>query len=447
MSKNIIVAGAGHGGIAVAALLAKSGLDVTVYERAPQGSLGYDWTDIFAPDAWKAAGIAMPPKEKYEYKTNMTFYSPNQKIPLTQQIPADEIEIKMERKDIYEHLILHALSCGVKFVYDCEIERPILLGNRVIGIKTKCGNYYANLVIDAAGIDSPVRSNLPKMCGVEKSPGAFEQLYVYRAFYNKAMEEPVDYKYKVYLLPENKLGIGWVADENEFVDLLIGRFEPFTLEEAQKDAVFFRKSNPNLGCKLLRGGQITKIPLRQPLSVMVCDGYAAIGDSAFMTIPIIGSGIANSLKAAKMLADTILADKAGAYCADTLWGYQTRYYKQIGAGLARIACLKNLLVKITPEELDLCFEKGILTADDFALGSCNTDITGMLKLSAGDLKHRAKSLVKEKELLKKILAIGLNIGKTTALTATMPKQWNRSVVFDWSRKYRNYYEKFEGVLK
>ena len=46
---------------------------------------------------------------------------------------------------------------------------------------------------------------------------------------------------------------------------------------------------------------------------MVADGYAAIGDSAFMTVPVIGSGIANALKAAKILADAIssIGEKTG----------------------------------------------------------------------------------------------------------------------------------------
>ena len=63
MSVKIIVAGAGHGGIAAAAILAQNGYDVTVYERGKEGTLGYDWTDIFAPGALKIAGIGMPPEE------------------------------------------------------------------------------------------------------------------------------------------------------------------------------------------------------------------------------------------------------------------------------------------------------------------------------------------------------------------------------------------------
>ena len=68
MGKNIIVAGLGHGGIAAAALLAKAGCDVTVYEKKKEGTLGYDWTDIFAPDALDIAGMDMPDEDKYEYK-------------------------------------------------------------------------------------------------------------------------------------------------------------------------------------------------------------------------------------------------------------------------------------------------------------------------------------------------------------------------------------------
>ena len=68
MGKKIIVAGLGHGGIAAAAQLAKAGFDVTVYEQKKEGTLGYDWTDIFAPDALAVAGMDMPPEDKYTYK-------------------------------------------------------------------------------------------------------------------------------------------------------------------------------------------------------------------------------------------------------------------------------------------------------------------------------------------------------------------------------------------
>ena len=76
MSKKIIVAGLGHGGIAAAAMLADAGYDVTVYEKSAEGTLGYDWTDIFDPKALKIAKVPMPDEDKYEYKEDMTLFHP-----------------------------------------------------------------------------------------------------------------------------------------------------------------------------------------------------------------------------------------------------------------------------------------------------------------------------------------------------------------------------------
>ena len=123
--KKIIVAGAGHGGLAAAALLSKDGYDVTVFEKNARNGLGYDWTDIFAPGALGIASVPMPEKDKFTYKDNMTFYSPNCKKGLVQNVPEDQLEIKMERKDIYDLLVSNAEKAGVKFVFECAVKRPL----------------------------------------------------------------------------------------------------------------------------------------------------------------------------------------------------------------------------------------------------------------------------------------------------------------------------------
>lgn len=440
MSKKIIIAGGGHGGIAAAAILAANGLDVTVYEAKSEGTLGYDWTDIFAPKALQTAGMKMPDNEMFEYKKNMTFYSPNQKSPLTQDVPEDQREIKMERKDIYSHFINHAKANGVKFVYDCKINAAKMHGDRVVGIQTNIGDFYADLVIDAAGLNSPIRTKLPKMCLIENQAAPFEQFYVYRAFYNKAQEPQDANPFKIYMLPQGKLGIAWVANEEETADLLIGRFKPFGMKEVEETAQYLRQTNPHLGTQVKRGGQMVNIPVRQPLSVMVCDGYAAIGDSAFMTVPIIGSGIANSLKAAKILADTILKDTSFAYSAETLWDYQVKYYKTLGADLAPLASVKNFLAKITTDELDYIFEKGILTAKEFTIGADSTSVGSILKMSPSDLIERAKNICADKELLGKILALGIQIGRVSAVTSMMPKKWNKEKIASWAKRYQKLFE-------
>ena len=45
------------------------------------------------------------------------------------------------------------------FAFGCEVREPVVLGSRIIGIMTSQGIRLADLVIDACGIDSPVRRN------------------------------------------------------------------------------------------------------------------------------------------------------------------------------------------------------------------------------------------------------------------------------------------------
>ena len=434
MGKKIIVAGLGHGGIAAAALIAKAGFDVTVYEQKSEGTLGYDWTDIFAPNALSIAGMDMPPADKFEYKEDMTFFNPSMTTALRQNVPQDQLEIKMERRDIYDHFIKNALKHGVKIVYDCKVEGPIVLGNRVVGIKTEKGDVYGDLVIDSCGMNSPVRRNLPESFGIEKDVARNEKISIYRAFFNKACDDAVEAKFKVMLFAGGVKGISWVASEDEYTDLLLGRFEDFDMEEVERFSAYLRESNPRLGTEVVRGGQFVEISVRQPLSIMVADGYAAIGDSAFMTVPLIGSGIANSLKAAKVLADTVISDKSRSFSAESLWRYQMGYYKVLGAGLAPLACGKLLLISLSPEEVDYVFEKGIMTADMMTIGA---DFTGLasVKLDPKELINQAKEVCGDPELLKKIIACGVRMGKAIAACAMMPKKWNAKRVQSWAKVY------------
>ncbi len=436
MSKKIIVAGGGHGGIATAYRLAQHGFDVTVFERNKREDMGYDWTDIFDRKGFTCLGLPMPDKELYNLKHDMTFYGPAMDTPLTQNVPEDQLEIQMERKDIYNHLIYHAEKAGVKFVYECNIEGPVLIGNRVVGIKTSMGEQTGDLVIDACGIHSPVRMNLPPYFGIQKKPKDYEQFYVYRAFYNKACEvEDVD-RYKVLLLPEGGEGISWIATEENHTDVLIGRFHPFTLEEANATVERMRKSNPSIGTKKVRGGQFVNIPIRQPLGIMVADGYAAIGDSAFMTVPVIGSGIANSLKAAKILADTIICDKTCSYSGEVLWQYQRKFYKELGNGLAPLACVKMMLARFTGDDLDYVIRNKILNADDMTIGADSNSLVSMMKVADPSvIPVKLYGLVKNKTVLVKIARLGYDLARAVAVTAAMPKTYNRQAILKWVKEY------------
>lgn len=439
MGKKIIVAGGGHGGIATAYILAKAGFDVTVYEKNKREEMGYDWTDIFDKKGFTACGMDIPPKEMYNLKHNMTFYGPSHEKALVQDTPKDQLEIQMERKDIYNYIISYAEKEGVKFEYETSITAPVVLGNRVAGIETNKGTFFGDLVIDSAGMNSPLRRALPESMGVQNEVAPYEQFYVYRAFFNKAAETTDEKdKFKVYMLNEGILGICWVAAEENFTDVLIGRFEEFDENEVSRTLDVLRHSDPSIGENVVRGGQFVNIPVRQPLGVMVADGYAAIGDSAFMTVPIIGSGIANSFKAAAILANVIIKDKDEEFSAKTLWEYQTTYYKELGSGLAPLACVKLMLTRLEASDLDYIFDKGILNAEDMTIGADSTNLASMLGgMSMDDIKIKLSGLVKNKKVLLKVIRLGLEIVKATAACAQMPKTYDKAKVNSWVEKYND----------
>ncbi len=442
MSKKIIVAGGGHGGIAAGAILAGNGFDVTVYEKNKRKDMGYDWTDIFDRKAFTAIGMDVPDSSLWALKNDMTFFGPGMKTALRQNTPEDQLELQMERKTIYDCLIAYAEECGVKFEFGKSVDGPLMLGNRVAGVRIGKKDIFADLVIDACGINSPLRMNLPKYLGIQKEPKEYERFYVWRGFYEKIDCGEVEDKFKVLLFHKGKLGISWVAGEEEYTDILIGRFAKLDKEEVEKTLGCLREENPHLGEKLVRGGEFVEIPVRQPLGVLVADGYAAIGDSAFMTVPIIGSGIANSMKAGAILANAVIDDKTESYSGATLWKYQRDYYEKIGNGLAPLACIKLLLTRLECDELDYIFEKGILNAEDMTIGADSTNLGALLGgMSIDDIKIKVGGLLGNTDVLKKVIRLGTDIAAVMAVTAAMPKEYNLKKVYAWAEKYNKCFKR------
>lgn len=434
MSRKIIVAGGGHGGITTAMLLSQNGFDVEVYEKNEREDMGYDWTDIFNPRCLAKVGLPMPSEDLYEYKTDMTFYSPSEKTPVPQHVPESEREIKMERKDIYNHLITHAEKAGVKFNYGYNIEGAIVKDKTVIGIKTDKGDFYGDLVIDACGCDSVVRASLPESFGIQARVGEYEKFFIYRAFFDKASEEPVKDPYKVCIFSEGKLGIGWVATEKEHTDLLIGRFEPFDMAEAERTAEYYRGRNKSLGRKVLRGNSFACIPVRHPLSVMVANGYAAIGDSSFMAFPVTGTGIANALSASVLLATVIIKNQKNDYTAKVLWEYQREYFKKIGNGLAPVAKAKLLLTTFTTDDIDYIFDNGIITEKELSVSAeaFNIDIASYISM---ETLVRLKAILTNKSVRRKLFSVLGGMVAVVAGLQTMPKAYDEEKVLAWARKY------------
>ncbi len=366
MSYKILVAGAGHGGLTAAAILAKNGCDVTVVEKSPLKDLGYDWHDVFGLDAFDFADVPRPDPSQYGPYTGDSFAGPSfdEIVPLDN--PGDPNTISMDRKILINHLVSHCRKCGVKFVFGTEIIAPVLSGSRVIGFTTRSKKgkktFYGDLVIDAAGMNSPVRRQLPEKCGIQNEISENDRIYIWRGYFNRT--DAPDGKYVWTVIPYHmcRPGLSWIIADPDFVDILIGKFSELHQVEVDDALEDFRSRDPRLGDTLIRGGGFVSIPIGASIPMLVCDGYAAVGDSASMVVPITGSGISLSMKAGKLLALAVMNDREGDFTRETLWSYQYRYYKILEAGQLSIYALRKHLTCLSAADVDFMF-KNIITPE------------------------------------------------------------------------------------
>lgn len=437
---NIIIAGAGVGGLFVAEKLSREGHSVTVFEKSLPESMGYDQTDFVDEKYFTFAGLEIP-EGSIKPKNEITLVPLDKSVePIT--LPAgNDNSLFLNRKELFENLKERCDKAGVVFEFGCEIFEPIVLGSRVVGIKASKGDFFADLIIDSCGVSSPLRQALPEFTHIQREFGAFDKLYTYRAYFNKNKEMPdPETNYNIFVKHNGDEGISWLVNDGDFTDVLIARFNKLSDSQILEELMTLCKENPHMGTTLVRGGEKSVIPVRQPLSVFVCDGYAAIGDSACMTYPIKGSGIGYSLVAAKLLSDCVNSDTDGLFIAETLWPYEVSFFKEVGFEACRLALMKNLLPYVTAKEVsDLLGEK-ILTTDE--IRDVYNDITGTLISSKAisAIREKLKKLSDYPDSRAKLLELIKWYGKWLITEPQFPMEYNRQEVAKWAEKYDEFFE-------
>ena len=440
--KKIIVAGAGHGGIVAAYHLAKDGFDVTIYEQGEKGKLGHEQSDFIQPDGFEKSGIPIP-EEYYVKRTPITFCVLGTDIkPLVQENKPETFDVEIDRNALYSHLLELAEEAGVKIVYGCRIESPLMLGSRIIGIRTSCGDFYADLVIDACGVDSVLRSALPPSFHIQQQAEKFDVLKVYRAYFDKNKDvSDCDYRFKVSLLPGEFCGITWVFTCEDSVDILIGSLNELSESDIEHYLNIHRSENSHLGSELVRGGKVTSIPVRQPLAVMVADGYAAIGDSAFMAIPINGSGIGCSMRAGKILADCVKADKDGLFNCESLWGYQSDYFHEIGSRSCVLAIVKSFLLKIGQDDMAYTFKEQIISSKDFEkFYNIEGIVNHLTVLKPAEIRSRAKKVLNRSNFRKLLSDAAKDITRFLIIETKFPEKYDSEAAAKWDEMYNGFFK-------
>ena len=360
----ITVIGAGQGGLYSAALLAKGGADVTIYEKSAEEALGIDWFDGVETKLFTDLGLDVPEDSFKGFPAS--FIGPFSEKLLYLWCESDKADWSVNRKSFSKQLVALARQNGVKLVFGTDVESLILEKCAVKGVIVNGEEIKSDLVIDSSGVFSPFRAALPRRTGITAQPDTDDIFNVYRGIYSQVPEFPelpANEKFKMYLKYLGKKSISWCGVEpSGELNVLTGMIGEMSADEQAELFTSLKAQNPIIG--EVKDGRcaFASIPVRAPLSMFCTDGYAAVGDAAFMTIPIMGNGIANSIRAGKMLAETVLESNSASL--EALWKYQVKYYKQIGAPCFLLDWCKRGLLAADNSQLSAFLESGAVTDDD-----------------------------------------------------------------------------------
>ena len=422
----IIVAGAGTGGLVAAERLGKLGFEVTVYEKAASvDAMRYDWHDDVGPAVFKRLGMEIP--EGSFPKKNWTFVSPHEAVIRGMKEDESAADISVDRRSLNKMLVERAAATA-DVVFGAEVQAPVVDDGKVVGVVVNGEEKRADLVVDSLGVDSILRRRLPVFV-------------VWRAFVekNKSAPEP-KYTNKAYLKHMGEAGISWVIQDHDpdLVDVLIGRVGALpesTLGAALAD---LKKSNPTIGDKVVKGGIVCRIPVRFPATRMIAPGYAAVGDSAFMTIPMLGSGIASSMTAGMLLAETVgdsisRGRKASEemFGAAALWRYQLKVYREFGAEHCGVDAMKRGVLAMADEDIDWLLGSDLLTNDEI----CRLAKGRLLRVGVGEALRKVRVAGFKK--LGKLLAVNNMLQRSLLawrMGKNIPRLFHDPTIRGWERR-------------
>jgi flavin-dependent dehydrogenase len=313
----IVIAGASIGGLLAAYQLGRFGNDVVVFEEKDYDRLGYDWYDFVWPDFFDKLN-ADGAEISFYRKPNMSFdiFGHDKIIRLNQS--GEEREYAVNRRDL-SHFLYKRASQYARIHLSTHVDSLILDKNSVKGVIAGGSAFSADLVIDNLGVFSPLRKELPAAVNIEREIKKENILFAYRVFFRRNELCAVEDDTKCYLRHLGQDGISWVNVENDKIDVLIGRTASLSMKEAETILTSLRQENAYIGERLSGGDRIHAIPVRHPATKLFCDGYAMIGDSGCMTVPLLGSGMYSSAVAANVLSDIL---KEGTVSEKKLYSYQ-----------------------------------------------------------------------------------------------------------------------------
>ncbi len=296
----IIIVGAGTAGLSTALALARAGILATVIEQRQEDAFGNTWCNDVEVATFLAAGLPEPLDEHLAFGFDHPYFVRSRDGRIEYRI--DDLQLYPLMMSRYqEYLQKQCRQAGVVFVFDTEATDLVIRDDFVAGVTVRDQtsgrqqSLAADMVVAACGDKAAIFASLPTSSPIDL--GIDEADYVF------ALQElwTVDRDHAARVISEKNIidkgvichvGVSGAYSILLYqLDLERGRFGILSGTRIQDPGVrhpraVMDEKIADLGfCreKTYAGGR--HIPLRYPPFSLVGNGFAVVGDSAFMANP------------------------------------------------------------------------------------------------------------------------------------------------------------------
>lgn len=302
----------------------------------------------------------------------------------------------LNRKILPKRQVEDAKKVGVEFAFNVACDRLYSDDGYVRGIAGRNladGSTYkktAKMVVDAAGNATKLRPNLPINSKIELDIDRDDLESTGRYIYDfeVAIEDPTwfDSRYALIHLDQyvaaggyawtfpkgkNKVNIG-LGVQKKALDMRNARLgRKDSLQDLIDEYVRMNKAikNPVQSPGSDDAGNTKgswQVSVRRHNDCLVANGYAMVGDAAWMARPIDAGGIGPAIYASVMLGRVIAHSiEANDTSEEMLWQYNLDYMKHHGYQMASFEVLRRYLQTLSNEEISYGM-KHFLSEDDIA---------------------------------------------------------------------------------
>ncbi len=449
---DIIIAGAGPGGLMTALALARSGRRPLVVERRSREDMGRNLRVSLEESVFAEVGLAPPePPEKKPSPMSRECISPDNETTLKLE---NVSLVSVDLRSLLSRMMTEAEEHGVEFLFESTVTGPLLENGRVQGVVGSSADgrlleLRAPLCVDATGIAAVLRHGLENGGDIEVEIDPADVINAWQESREIDREAVMELVSQDRLRPQvNVCRTGFTSPfslfsiyvdlEDDRVDVNVALPHSSQYKTARQLAGEYVESRPWIRELISAGGGV--IPVRRPLSSLVSHGMALVGDAACQAFPMHASGVGNAISAGGILgkvADRALEENDTSISA--LWRYNVEYMKDRGMAQANADLLRHFILTLKPDELSALYGSGLLTEEGIR-GS----LEGLaLKLPLSSVVSSFPGLITRPALAVRLALLGKDINKTLRLYSEYPDHQSPETFNSWKSEVEKIFSKWK----